>query len=223
MTSCKFLGITLDESLSWRKQLSSINSKISKALFVIKQVKFSLPIESLHTLYFSLLHPHITYGILAWGNANNNLLQKTQTIQKRAMRTIYNKRYNSHTDPLFKESRILKISDLYQLEVMTFMHDNIHGELPISFDNIYHMNDQMQGVYETRQAHMFDVPRTKSRFVDKLPLFQFPTIWNNWYSQMNVNSSRNAMRLHVKSIYLSSYFAAVKCKNTLCSECHSIA
>ena len=136
VTSCKFLGITLDESLSWRKQLSSINSKISKALFVIKQVKLSLPIENLHTLYFSLLHPHITYGILAWGNANNNLLQNTQTIQKRAMRTIYNKRYNSHTDPLFMESRILKISDLYQLEVMTFMHDNIHGKLPISFDNI---------------------------------------------------------------------------------------
>ena len=77
------------------------------------------------------------------------------------------------------------------------------------------MNDQMQGVYETRQAHMFHVPRTKSRFVDKLPLFQFPTIWNNWYSQMNVNY---AMRLRVKSIYLSSYFAAVKCKNTLCSD-----
>ena len=71
--------------------------------------------------------------------------------------------------------------------------------------------------------YMIHVPRTKSRFVDKLPLFQFPTIWNNWYSQMNVNSLRNAMRLRVKSIYLSSYFAAMECKNTLCSDCHSIA
>ena len=60
VTSCKFIGITLDESLSWRKQLPSINSKISKALFVIKQVKLSLPIESLHALYFSLLHPKNT-------------------------------------------------------------------------------------------------------------------------------------------------------------------
>ena len=77
---------------------------------------------------------------------------------------------------------------------------------------------------KTRQAHMFHVPMTKSQFVDKLPLFQFPVIRNNWYSQMNVNSSRNAMRLRVKSIYyLSSYFAAVKCKNTLCKDCHSIA
>ena len=42
------------------------------------------------------------------------------------------------------------------------MYDNIHGKLPISFDNIFHMNYQMQGVYETRQAHMFHVPRTKS-------------------------------------------------------------
>ena len=140
---------------------------------------------------------------------------KTQIIQKRAMRTIYNKRYNSRTNPPFNESGILKISDRYQLEVMTFMHDHIHGKLPISFYNTYNINYQIHGVHETRQAYMFYVPRTKSRFVDNVPLFQFPTIWNNWYSQMNVNSSRNAMRLHVKSIYLSIYSAAVKCNNTL--------
>ena len=49
-TSCKFLGITIDESLSWNKHILNINSKLSRALFVIKQVKLYLPKESLHTL-----------------------------------------------------------------------------------------------------------------------------------------------------------------------------
>ena len=102
------------------------------------------------------------------------------------------------------------------------MHDFIHGKLPILFGNIYRMNYQIHGIYETRQVHVFHVPMTISRFVDKLPLFQFPNIWNNWYSQMNFNSSHNAMKLHVKSIYLSSYNAAVKCDNTLCIDCHSV-
>ena len=114
-THCKFLGITIDESLSWKQQVSSINSKISRALFAIKQLKFSLPKESLLTLYFSLLHPYLTYGILAWGNASTNILRKTETLHKRALRTVHNKSYNSHTDPLFK-SGILRVSDLYQLE-----------------------------------------------------------------------------------------------------------
>ena len=68
-THCKFLGIAIDESLSWKRHVSSINSKISRTLFAIKQLKFTLPKESLLTLYFSLLHPYITCGILAWGNA----------------------------------------------------------------------------------------------------------------------------------------------------------
>ena len=110
-TSCKFLGITIDESLSWNKHILKINSKPSRALFVIKQVKFYLPKESLHTLYYSLLHPHINHGILAWGNAKASFLRKTQILQKRSLRTIHNKKFNSHSDPLFKQSGILKISD----------------------------------------------------------------------------------------------------------------
>ena len=82
-TSCKFLGMTIDESLSWKKHILNINSKLSRAIFVIKQVKFYLPKESLHTLYYSLLHPHITYGILAWGNAKASVLRKTQILQNR--------------------------------------------------------------------------------------------------------------------------------------------
>ena len=109
--------MTIDESLSWNKHILNINSKLSRALFVIKQVKFYLPKDSLHTLYYSLLHPHITYGILAWGNAKASLLRKTQILQKRSFRTIHNKKFNSHSDPLSKQSGILNISDLNQFRL----------------------------------------------------------------------------------------------------------
>ena len=41
--SCKFLGIYIDESLSWKKHLKYINSNISRSLFVMKQSKGFLP------------------------------------------------------------------------------------------------------------------------------------------------------------------------------------
>ena len=65
------------------------------------------------TLYFAMIHPHISYGILAWGNATQTTLKRTMTLQKRALRTINNVSYNSHTDPLFKKSNILKLNDLF--------------------------------------------------------------------------------------------------------------
>ena len=63
----KFLGVQINEFLSWNFQLKQINKKISRALFAIKKVKHFLPVECLRTVYFSMIHPHLTYGILAWG------------------------------------------------------------------------------------------------------------------------------------------------------------
>ena len=54
--------------------------KISKSLFIMRQVKHILDRKSMKTLYYSLIHPHITYCLLAWGNANKNILKKNYYI-----------------------------------------------------------------------------------------------------------------------------------------------
>ena len=66
---CKFIGVYLDESLSWQKSFNYISNKISKSLFIMRQAKHILDHKSMKTLYYtcSLIHPHISYCLLAWG------------------------------------------------------------------------------------------------------------------------------------------------------------
>ena len=61
---CKFLGVYLDENLSWQNHINHISKKISKSLFIMQQVKHILGRKSMKTLYHSLIHPHVTYCIL---------------------------------------------------------------------------------------------------------------------------------------------------------------
>ena len=68
--------------------MAHVNKKISGALFSIKQAKNILPKASLRTLYFALIEPHLSYGILVWGNANKKTLHRTEMLQKRAIRTV---------------------------------------------------------------------------------------------------------------------------------------
>ena len=75
-TSIKFLGICIDEHLTWQNHIQQVNCKISKAMFAIKQVANLLHGSLLRNLYFALVHPHLNYGILSWGNAGQ-LLRKT--------------------------------------------------------------------------------------------------------------------------------------------------
>ena len=90
------------------------------------------------TLYFTLVHSHYTYGILAWGNASKTALRCPDRLQKWPLRIDNNANYNGHTDPLFKASRIKKLNDLY--EHQAFIFDYITKKLPLSFASTFQFN-----------------------------------------------------------------------------------
>ena len=220
--STKFLGLHIDELLSWKSHIAHINKKISHAIFVIKQVKNCLQIDCLKTLYYAIVHPHLTYGILAWGNANPSVLHKTKTLQKHAIRTIHRAQYNSHTEPLFKNSGILRVSDLYESEVTLFMHDYIHHKLPSSFDNTFKHNYEIQESHQTRQSNLLFIERSKSVFASQLPYYTFPIMWNKWINKIPEYTSRNNLKNSLKKHFLSSYASSVKCTNKHCRDSFSL-
>ena len=219
--STKFLGLYIDEFLTWKHHIAHVNSKISRALFVIKQAKNVLPIENLKTLYYALIHPHISYGILAWGNANAGLLKKTTLLQKRALRIINKASYNSHTEPLFSGSDILKLCDLHKLEIATFMYDFDVNKLPSSFNDIFRKNHGTRDVL-TRQSNLLYEDRCHSSFASKLPLYWFPKVWNKWVRTIPNCRSRSQFKRGTKQKLLSQYAITVKCKNRYCRDCFHV-
>ena len=223
-TSTKFLGILLDEHITWKQHVSLVNSKISRAIFSINQAKNILPYSILRKLYYALIQPHLTYGILAWGNADQSILRKTITLQKRAIRTIHKSTYNSHTDPLFNTSQILKISDLYQSQIALFMYDYIHHKLPGSFENVFLYQRDVQTTYETRQSDKLYILGCKSNFAMRLPLIAFPKIWNKWSPIYSSCTSRSKFKKCIEASCLLTYPSQVaKCSNKRCLDCYSNA
>ena len=93
----------------------------------------------------------LQYGIEAWGNSNS--IHKLLRIQKRAIRVINNKEYRHHTDPLFKRNNIMKVTDLYQLQVFSFMHDLVNNKLPGSFDDFILITNESYYAITTRQCN----------------------------------------------------------------------
>ena len=69
------------------------------------QVKIYNPKEILFIIYKSLIMPHLNYGLLLWGvNLKDIFL-----LQKKAIRLVRHNTYNSHTEPIFKENRLLNL------------------------------------------------------------------------------------------------------------------
>ena len=69
-------------------------------LFYDRKNKDKLPHAALKSLYLTLIHSHLIYGITAWGNSSAT--NKLYLLQKKALRLINNKAYASHTEKSIK-------------------------------------------------------------------------------------------------------------------------
>ena len=102
-----FLGVTLDENLTWISHTDKVATKFYKYSGIINKLKNYLPPHILKALYNRLVQPHLNYAILVWGYKCNRLVK----LQKRLVRIITRSKYNAHTDPLFKRTEIPKVAN----------------------------------------------------------------------------------------------------------------
>ena len=101
-SSIKFLGILLDENLSWKEHLKLTENKIAKNIGLTYKAKPYLNKESLLALYFSYIHSYIIYANLVWGSTYRTYLRKINSQQKHALRLIHNKNRFYDSKELFE-------------------------------------------------------------------------------------------------------------------------
>ena len=140
-----FLGLTIDEHMTWKSHTHKIANKISRSLGVINSLKNVLPRPILLTLYNSLVLPHLQYSILSWGYNPG----KVRTLQKRAIRLITGSKHNSHTEPLFKKLKLLKLDDIFDVSVLKFYYKLCKNTLPHYLQNMFEVSEP-QHSYDTR-------------------------------------------------------------------------
>lgn len=142
-----FLGLTLDKQINWKPHIHNVCSKISKVLGVLSRLKRFLPQHVLKIIYNSLILPHINYSLICWGYGNTN---RILNLQKRAVRSITCSKYNSHTDPLFKQLKFLTIDDCFMKVQLKFYYQLQHDLLPPYFRNMSIVTNKDNHHYNTR-------------------------------------------------------------------------
>ena len=109
VTEFNFLGLIIDSNLNWKAHLSAVGTKISRVIGLLHKLKYIFPKQVLHSIYNSLIMPHLNYSFLAWGIKSH----KIEQLQKKVIRVLYSKSLIAHTEPLFIKMNQTKLSDLY--------------------------------------------------------------------------------------------------------------
>jgi hypothetical protein len=173
----KFLGLIIDEQLQWTAHIKHVKSKLSSSLYAIRNAKHILSTSQLKTLYYSMVHPYLEYGLLLWGVAHKTHLKPIEIIQRKSIRLIANSNYNAHTKPIFKEFNILTLCDLYTLHISKFMFDYHNNNLPNSLCNIFTPNHDIHN-HNTRHRDDPHISSRRTAYAGQSLLHQGPKIWN---------------------------------------------
>ena len=118
----KYLGVYLDDRLSWCRHIDYIVTKMSSATGALCKLRPYIPQSALFAVYYSLVYSHLVYGIIFWGNTTKTSLSKLQIKQNRIIKLICNNSYQrTKLKPLYEKLQALNIKGIYSLEVAKFM------------------------------------------------------------------------------------------------------
>jgi len=107
----KFLGLTINDSMTWKTHIDVIVPKLSSACFAVQSVKPYVSHQTLKTIYYAYFHAIMSYGVIFWGQSPDTL--KVFILQKRVIRTMMGCGRRDSCTGLFAELGILTLPSQY--------------------------------------------------------------------------------------------------------------
>ena len=201
-----FLGVTLQNNLKWNKHNNKICNKLSQINYFINKIKHRVPCQILTLIYNSIILPHINYGIISWFKPNSAESKRLNTIQKKIVRNLKCAKYNSHTDPIFKQLRLLKVEDIFKLKGALIYLKTLTGntsdflQTELQLNNIYH-------THNTRQAQLVHFNHVTSNYDKQSINYKIHHIIyelkNNIYKNKSLYTNKVIIKTHLLTRYNS--------------------
>ena len=157
MEKPKFVGVYVDCCLTWRPHIQYIQGKIARSLGILSKARKFFNGDTLLTLYYSFLHPYLSYCIEIWGNTFTTYLDPLKKLQNRAVRMITGIARRKSVSSYYKELKILPLNKLYMYIIQLFMYKWQHVKLPTMFDSFFKKNYEISR-RDTRQSCLLHIP-----------------------------------------------------------------
>uniref|UniRef100_A0A3B3B6W1 Reverse transcriptase domain-containing protein n=1 Tax=Oryzias melastigma TaxID=30732 RepID=A0A3B3B6W1_ORYME len=201
VSEVKFLGVILDNKLSWKLHIDYISKKISKNIGILYKVKRILDKDALHILYCSLIAPYLLYCNEVWGKACKCYSNRLILQQKKVMRIINHTGPRQHTHELFVKSNILKFSDLVQLNTAVTMWkiknrlvpDHICCKFKLITDD------------KNRRKGDFYLPYVRTSLRQRGFVFTGIKVWNSLITEIKKSSTISQLKRLYKKEFFENY------------------
>ena len=201
-----FLGVILDEVLTWKPHINYIKPKIAKGIGIVNKAKRFLNTETLLTLYYSFIYPYFNYALEVWGDTYDSYLDPLIQLQKRAIRIIKSAGWVDHTSPLFKQLRALQLTKIHDYKIVLIMFKVWHKLVPTVFESLFIRYSETP-IHDTRQQWQFRIPYARTEYMKRAISNKGARLWNRYSTDLTIDcfflSFKNALKNYLVNTNIS--------------------
>ena len=205
-TSCKYLGLILDDKLIFDCHISKLCKDLLKIVSSFKIIKHWVPNNQKMKLYYAYFHSRVQFGLEIYGTAAKRHINKLEILQHKALKTLFNLDPLHPSLDLLKKFNILSIHDLYQERVAKFVYMQKSGKLPGIFSS-YFVSNENRTYPRTRNRGKLILPRVRTENAKKSMKYRGVMIWNRLFrlTKININKPYHCYHKQIKEWLLASY------------------
>ncbi|KAG7313027.1 hypothetical protein JYU34_000107 [Plutella xylostella] len=161
--SVKYLGVVIDQRLSWYSQIEAVTVRLRKMIWIFKKLRHVATQKLLTDVYISLAQSVTMYCISIWGGTFKTKFIELERAQRSLIKVIFFKPYRYSTELLYSNSHLLTVRKLYVINIILRFHKTLHFNpeylnkrrkdliIPAVFKNTVFASRQ----YETQSAHIY--------------------------------------------------------------------
>ena len=122
---------------------------MSRSSGLLAKLRYYVNSCLLQTVYFANFESILRYGIQDWRQNKYQAIKDIETIQEKTIRILNFKSKNDSVNPLFKNSKIMKMKDILTFNNCLVVYDQINEDMPFSFEDLFSTSEN-QHSYNTR-------------------------------------------------------------------------
>lgn len=134
VTHTKYLGVYLDEHLSWTTHVDNLRKKIYPLIGAIRRCPL-FPQHIRQQIYNAHIISRIRSSLTIWSLCNKENLDKIQKLMNRALKALYNLDWYTTLDDLLEITDSFSLEELIKIERCKFIfrvqHDNIKNNITL--------------------------------------------------------------------------------------------
>ena len=199
----KSLGVYIDQNLSWSKHVNETAKIVSSGIGALKRLRPFICEDTAILLYRALIEPYFDYCCPVWGGLSNELADKLQKLQNRAIRVITKSDYYSSTDALRGKLGWDDLCTRRKKQKLKLMFKTLNDQSPEYLKDLFKPFSTDYGLRNCDNKLVLPQPRTD--FLKRSFCYSGAHLWNSLPSNVRAIRSFTNFRNEIDRQLSSSY------------------